>query len=128
MTAQSRRLAARVAFWLFAAGIFALTHWPKLTLPETGLDRTDLYVHLLVFGAWTILLNLTGYLGPVRSPRAIGLRALVAAAYVCFDEGTQAIPFIHRDARWDDLGANLTGVFLASITFAVIASRGAARR
>ncbi len=62
-----------------------------------------------------MLLNLTGYLGPVLSPRANGLRAAIATAYVCFDEATQAIPFIHRDARWDDLAANLTGVLAGTI-------------
>jgi hypothetical protein len=118
-----RQLLARVAFWLYAAGILTLTHWPRLTIPETGLERTDLYVHLLVFGTWTILLNLTGYLGPMRAGRTIARCALAAAAYVCFDEGTQALPFIHRDARWDDLAANLMGVVVASIALAVLARR-----
>lgn len=107
--------------------VFALTHWPRLTLPETGLERTDLYVHLLVFGGWTVLLNLTGYLGPFGSGRAIARCALAAALYVGVDEGTQAIPFIHRDARWDDLAANLTGVALGTIGV-LIWARLASRR
>jgi hypothetical protein len=119
--------ATRPAFWLYAATIFALTHWPRLALPETGLQRPDLYVHASVFALWTTLFNLTGYLGPVRSPRAIGKRAAAAALYACLDEGTQAIPFVHRDAEWDDLSANLTGIALATVAMLLLARRPAPR-
>jgi hypothetical protein len=102
-----------LAFGVYALVIFTLTHWPRLTIPETGLERTDIYVHLLVFTGWAGLLNIAEIFGPLWSPRAIVLRAATCVVYVCFDEGTQALPFVQRDARWDDLAANLTGVALA---------------
>lgn len=130
MTIERSRPLLRGAFWLYALAIFTLTHWPRLTIPETGLERTDIYVHVLVFASWTFLFNLTGYLGPVFRARSIALRAVVAAAYVAFDEGTQALPFVQRDARWDDLGANIFGVVagtLAILALAFAAGRSARR-
>lgn len=128
MSPASRRRFARIAFLLYASAIITLTHWPRLALPETGLERTDLYVHLLVFAAWSTLFHLAAFFGPVLSIRAISLRQLAAAAYVCFDEGAQAIPFVHRDARWDDLAADLIGVTLATVVFLVAAKRANAKR
>ena len=87
MSPVDRRRVARVAFFTYAFAIVTLTHWPRLTLPETGLERTDLYVHLLVFAAWGALLHLSAFFGPTLSVRAITLRQFVAAAYVCLDEG-----------------------------------------
>ncbi|MDX2146978.1 MAG: VanZ family protein [Planctomycetota bacterium] len=114
--ASAHRLArggARVAFVAFAALLFVATHWPALQVPGAEV-RSDLVIHLVVFAAWTILLARTGYLPSARSGRGVGILWLVAAAYACIDEGSQAIPALRRVAAWDDLTANLLGVTLGA--------------
>jgi VanZ family protein len=107
--------------------LFALTHWPNLTLPLPG--RPDLIVHMGVFGLWTVLVIGSGFFGPARSARNIAIAGAIAALYSGVDELLQAVPFLHRWAAWDDWLANLAGVG-AAILFAVAiaAALGAVNR
>jgi len=98
-------------FWLYAITLATLTHWPALRV-EAPIERPDLLIHLGAFGLWTLLLA-----GLVRSPLAVGL---IASCYAALDEGTQAIPILHRTAGWDDLAADLLGVWLAVALVALL--------
>lgn len=111
----------RAAFWTYAAALFVGTHWPKLTIPASG--RPDILVHAVVFGVWTGLLVAAGFFGPVRSMRNVVVAWAVAAVWSGVDEALQAIPFIRRNAAWDDWAANLAGVTLAAVIALVVARR-----
>ncbi|MBS0197962.1 MAG: hypothetical protein JSR77_14495 [Planctomycetes bacterium] len=100
---------ARRCFWPYVALIFTLTHWPNLQVPNP-VPRTDIFVHMCVFGLWTVLAGLCGFFGPVFSARNIVRTGIAAALYAAFDEGTQAFEFVHRHAGWDDYSANVLGV------------------
>lgn len=116
--------ARRAAFALYALALFVATHWPSLTLPAEG--RPDLWIHAGVFAAWTALLISCGFLGPPLSTGNILGCALAGAAYAGCDELLQAIPALHRTAAWDDWGADVLGVGLATLG-AVILRAAAAR-
>ena len=116
-----RPLAFRLAFWLYAAALFTLTHFPKLAPPPVDIPRPDLLIHFACFGLWYILFYLTGYARDRCPPRAGLLRAwLIAAVYAAFDEALQLVPFIQRHAAWDDYAANLGGVTLGLLTVLVL--------
>lgn len=102
------------AFILFALVLFTLTHWPKLRV-EGSIPRPDLVAHLVAFGLWAFLLNLSGLMGePGRAPTAV--RAfLVGLVYAAFDELTQMIPGLGRFAGWDDYFANAVGLALGCV-------------
>jgi VanZ family protein len=104
----------RTTFGVYATIIFVLTHWPKLEVP-IPVHRPDIIAHIGVFGLWTVLCVLSGWFGLWSSPRNILISAPVAAAYSGIDEWLQAIPFIRRQAAWDDFAANLAGVILGVI-------------
>lgn len=112
--ATASLLLRRTVFWAYALALFIGTHWPRLELPETVIERPDLIVHAAVFGLWTFLFIAAGYTGLPRSRSAVLRAGLVALLYAAFDEGTQAIPFIHRTAVWDDFLANAVGVLLVT--------------
>lgn len=105
--------ALRAAFWLFALALFIATHWPALKV-EGPVERTDLWAHLAAFGLWAVLLASCGYFGRPLSARNILRSAALASLYACFDEGLQAIPALQRTFGWDDLAADVLGVWLAS--------------
>lgn len=111
--------ARRAAFWAFTAALFTATHWPKARLP--GPPNTDKVLHVLVFGAWTFLFALTGYLRPIRRPATLLAVGLIAAAWAGLDELLQEIPAIHRDATLRDYIADLIGVALGLAAAAIIA-------
>ncbi len=110
---------ARVVFACFAALLFTLTHWPALQIPSP-VHRTDILLHMAFFGPWTILFAACGWFGPALSIRNIVWSGLIALAYAGFDEGTQAIPWIRRQAGWDDFGANALGVLAATAVLLIL--------
>lgn len=126
MIAIAPRL-CRPVFWLYAAVLVTLTHWPKLEI-HAPIERPDLYVHLGAFGLWTLLFQSCGYFGPRRSVKPVLTSGAVALAWCLLDEATQAIPIIRRQARWDDAGANVLGVVLATVAWLVASRLMNARR
>jgi hypothetical protein len=122
LTAAARRNLLRAGFVGYALLLFAATHKPNLAIPMPG--RPDLVVHAVVFGLWTALLIAAGFFGPALSRRNLIAAALIAPAYAAFDEATQAIPFIRRQAAWDDFLFNLVGIAaVMSIAAIVVAWR-----
>lgn len=117
---MSRKL-RRIAFVTFAAALFIGTHIPDLRVRVGSVDRPDLLIHLLAFGGWFGLLLSTEWLGPWRSHQSIAVCALIAAAYSAVDEWSQSIPGLNRTSAWDDLGANLLGVIIATVIAFVLA-------
>lgn len=111
LTTAQLRLLFRIAFVVYVPVLFLGTHWPKLEVPGEG--RPDLLVHLVAFGLWAGLLIGCGFFGPSLSWRNITRVFVIAAVYAAFDEATQAIPFLHRHAAFDDYVANLVGILLA---------------
>ena len=73
------------------------------------------------FGTWTALFTGASFFGPPLSWRNIRFAFLIAPIYAAI-ESSQALPFVHRTAAWDDYAANLTGITLACIG-ALILSR-----
>jgi VanZ family protein len=116
LTSQRAR---RVVFWVYTVALFAATHWPKVELP--GPPNTDKVLHIVVFGAWTFLFAVAGYLRPIRRPVSLLAIGLIAAAWAGLDELLQEIPIIHRHATIKDYVANLIGVG-AGLVAAVAAS------
>lgn len=106
--------ARRVLFGLYAAGLFTATHWPKVDI-QGPLPRTDLWLHVGAFGAWTLLAIACGFFGPALSARNLLGCAVMGAAYAGVDEGLQALPFVQRTCAWDDFAADCLGVLLAII-------------
>ncbi len=103
----------RIAFALYAAAIFTLTHTPGVQVG--GKVRVDLLAHLAVFGLWAILLAICSFFGPAFSWRNIRIVWPIATVYAAVDESLQAIPFIRRHAAFDDWLANVAGISIACI-------------
>lgn len=108
----------RVVFWVYAAVLFTLTHWPRLDVRVEGIDRPDLFVHFGAFGGWFGLFWLTGYAGRPGAWLGVLVSYVVALMYAGFDEGLQAIPAVHRTCAWDDFGFNCLGVTLGLVVAA----------
>lgn len=104
------RAPRRTAFFVYAAVIATLTHWPGLRI-EGPVPRPDLFVHAGVFGLWTLAAIAAEWFGPWREPRAIAASMILAAGYAAADEWTQQ--FVGRVTTLDDFAANLLGVALA---------------
>ncbi len=113
----------RVVFAVYAAVLFALTHWPKLEVPGPEVVRPDLFAHVGAFGLWTLLLERCGWFGAPGSARNLVRSGGVAAVYVLIDEGLQAIPIVQRHVSWSDAGANVLGVG-AGLAVASVVARG----
>lgn len=109
------RVMSRV-FAVYALCLFVATHWPNLAIPLPG--RPDLVVHLSIFGAWTVLLFLSGVFGERTTWRAVALTQLVAVCYAAADEALQAIPVIRRHFDWDDMMFNVFGVVIGTMVCA----------
>jgi len=110
-----RRRALRVLFVVYALALFIATHWPELTIEADGIDRPDLLVHVGAFGLFAFLALWAQLFGPVTGARNVWLTWLLASLWAGFDEGTQAIPIIRRQAVLDDFFANLLGVALGTL-------------
>lgn len=135
------RILFRLAFWVYAIGIFVLTHWPELRVHSDRIPRIDIHIHMATFAMWAGLLLLTGYLARdaqdplaegrglrgwlkvVLTGRAIVLTVLVGVVYCAFDEGTQAIPALGRTAAWDDYAADCGGIIVAALGATLVRRR-----
>lgn len=103
---------ARTVFIAYALVIAVATHWPRLRVDIGDVPRPDLLIHVGVFGLWSFLCARGSWFGPRFSAgNILGVGAL-SLVYCAIDEGTQALEFLHRTARWDDLAANILGVAL----------------
>lgn len=109
---MNRRRMMRGAFAGYAVLLFIGTHWPNLQV-RGPVERSDLWVHLIVFGGWAALCASCGFFGRPLSPRNLTLTWLLAVGYACIDEGLQAIPALGRTCAWDDLASNALGISLA---------------
>jgi hypothetical protein len=78
------------------------THWPKLQLGTGDMPAPDKLIHLVAFGGLGLLLARSGWLGRWW--------ILAAAAWIIFDEATQAIPGLNRTTSWMDPAAGLLGI------------------
>lgn len=115
MSPGAVRRAVRIFFFGFAALLAFGTHWPSLRLPEPGgFTRMDLLLHAGAFFVWTSLLTACGFFGAPLTRRNIAASAVIGAVYAALDEGTQAIPGLHRHVGLDDLLMNWTGVALGA--------------
>ena len=116
MTGDGHVRITRIVFFAYAVMIASLTHWPGLQVPKAGLQRSDMIVHIGVFGAWALLMIRCSWFGPMLSARNIALAAMCAVAYAGVDEVTQAIPALNRYAAWDDFAANTIGISVGVAT------------
>lgn len=124
-----RTIFTRTAFWVFAAALFVGTHWPRLELNVPGVRRPDLIVHFGLFALWYLLLFAAAYMARLGRWRSLIAVWVIAVAYAALDEGLQAIPFVRRNAGWDDFAADVVGVTIGFVIAAVwTACRTRARR
>jgi hypothetical protein len=112
----------RSLFWLYAAALFVLTHWPKLAVPM-GVPRGDLIQHLVAFGGWSALFTACGFFGRWNSRRNIAISAACGVLYACIDESLQALPVVNRVFGWDDMLFNMLGIALGSLAVSILAIR-----
>lgn len=112
-----------IAFW--GALLFAYVDAILPGKDAISLSMWDKLNHMIAFFTIT-------FLARAAYPRIPIFRLFVMmAAFGAFIELSQAIPFIHRDAEWDDwfadMVATLVGLFVAW-PFAILADRRRARR
>ena len=107
-----RHRLARVALALYLPALFTATHWPQLRLPAGPIERPDLLVHVGAFGLLAFLVQRAHVFGRARGTRNTLIAGAASLAYAAFDEITQAIPALRRQAVIDDFLANALGVFL----------------
>lgn len=106
----------RLFFAAYVVLIGVLTHWPGMKI-VSPVPRPDLIAHAGVFALWTVLCARSQLFGRWGSWKAIGLTALVSAAYAGLDEWTQR--FVNRYSAWDDYLANLLGIALGTAAVAI---------
>lgn len=117
-----RRLFA-LAFWSATALAYVEAILPGRETFHVG--RWDKLDHMTAFFTITFLAR-AAY---PRVPVAVLFAAL--AAFGGFIELSQALPFIHRDAEWDDWFADIAATLVGLIVawpFAILADRRRARR
>lgn len=121
----------RTAFWIYVPVLFLGTHWPALEAPSP-VPRTDLYIHFTAFVVWTALMIGSRFFAlrwhDRRNVVLCGLTSLVVAA---FNEATQAIPALRRNAAVEDFLANAAGVGACAMIALVVGefrARAATRR
>ena len=103
------RLLTVIAFWACLIGAYVFALMPGREAPSVFLwDKLN---HMLAFFVVTILYRLAYPRTPV---------VVIAVAMALFGsaiELSQAVPFIHRDAEWDDwfadCGAAIAGLIVA---------------
>lgn len=100
------------AFVVYTLALLTATHWPGLVV-NGPVNRSDLYIHFMVFSAWAVLLGFSGLVG--RSP---GKLLLIGLAFAVFDETTQ--PLFRRQFDWADLAANAGGVLMGTLGMAAL--------
>lgn len=112
-----------IAFWLALALAYTAAILPGKEAPSLG--WTDKVDHMTAFFTIT-------FLGRAAYPQ-LGVLTLLAlmTAFGGFIEVSQAVPFIHRDAEWNDWFADIAATCLGLIVaqpFAVLAQRRRGRR
>lgn len=112
---KPRRGACTAVFAVYAACLFAATHWPNLRIESRQIDRPDILIHIAAFAIWTVLLALSGLVGPWLKSRTALLAGAVALAFAAFDEASQALPILGRTAALDDYLADVAGIVIASL-------------
>ena len=105
--------ARAAAFLLYTLTLVTLTHDPQVTLPDLGVQRPDLVLHLAAYGLFGALLTASAILGPARHTRTAVRALLIAIPFAVIDEATQAIPGLNRFVSLDDLLANWLGITIA---------------
>jgi hypothetical protein len=108
------RMTLRFIFGGYAGGLFMATHWPNAKI-DLGVPRSDLWVHVTVFGGWTGLLIASEAWGRATSAHNIRWSVISGLIYAAFDELLQGIPFLNRVVALDDYLANAAGIVLAGI-------------
>lgn len=112
-----------IAFWL--AALFAYVEAIMPAHDQIELSTWDKINHMAAFFAIT-------FLARAAYPRIAVFRLfLMMAAFGAFIELSQAVPFIHRDAEWDDWFADLIATLVALVIawpFAILADRRRAGR
>jgi VanZ family protein len=112
-----------IAFWL--AALFAYVEAVMPAHDQIELSAWDKINHMAAFFAIT-------FLARAAYPRLGVFRLfLLMAAFGAFIELSQALPFIHRDAEWDDWFADLIATIFALAVawpFAILADRRRAHR
>ncbi len=106
-------------FVVYAVAVAVATHWPKLQIDSPYVERPDLIIHIVVFGAWAMALLISGLVKANSPRRGAVIVWFIAAAYAGIDELTQELPGIYRTAGWDDWAANVTGITLACVVWLV---------
>ena len=111
------------AFW--GAALFAYVDAIIPGVDAISLSTWDKLNHMIAFFTIT-------FLGRAAYPRIPVFRIFVAmAAFGAFIELSQAVPFIHRDAEWDDWFADIFAIVVGLILawpFAILADKRRARR
>lgn len=102
---------------MYVLVVFGVTHMPGVRI-EGLIPRSDLVVHVMVFGVWTALCIAGEFFGRWWTARNIAGAFSVSLAYSAVDEATQAIPALNRVAAWDDWLANAAGVAVAALAAA----------
>jgi len=112
-----------IAFW--GALLFAYVDAILPGKDAISLTLWDKLNHMIAFFVIT-------FLARAAYPRIPVFRLFVMmAAFGAFIELSQAVPFIHRDAEWDDWFADMLATLVALIVawpFAILADKRRARR
>jgi len=112
-----------IAFWL--AALFAYVEAIMPAHDQIEFSAWDKINHMAAFFAVT-------FLARAAYPRLPVFRLFVMmAAFGAFIELSQAVPFIHRDAEWDDWFADMIAILIGLIIawpFAILANRRRSRR
>lgn len=94
----------KAAFVIYALLLTTATHWPRLQLGTEESPWPDKLLHMLAFGGLAFLFIQT------RWVRRIWLCALLITVWTLFDEFSQSLPILGRQASWGDALAGLMGI------------------
>lgn len=114
------RTGFRIAFVAYAIVLFAATHKPDVDVNVVPGVRLDLFIHAAAFGAWTMLLGLTGWVGDIARPRGVLVLLAVGVAYAMADEASQAVPIFRRVFDVKDMAANAGGAAIGAAAISAI--------
>jgi hypothetical protein len=110
----------RIAFVLFTLALIIGTHLPG-PAPE-DIQNThaspDKFMHFVGFGAFTILLWMTGWI------RWWWITSLIAIGFVIIDEWTQSVISINRESSGSDIAAGVLGVLAATGWLTALSAAG----
>ncbi len=106
-----------VPVWLWALFILAVTWYPTLTVPETGIDAQDKIAHFGVFAILGLLfIRAMSKYEINRLSKVVKRTIFYCSSFALLDEAGQAfIP--GRSAELFDALANLGGVLISGILF-----------